>query len=54
MLQRRSGPEWIRKDDPEASDLVFSKDVFIYGLRERKAAGYLFWQLAYGSTGAGS
>lgn len=54
MLQRRSGPEWIRKDDPETSDVVFSKDVLIYGLRERKAAGYLFWQLAYGSTGAGS
>jgi phage major head subunit gpT-like protein len=52
VLQRRSRPEWVQKEDPETSDEVFARDVIVYGLRERKAAGYLFWQLAYGSTGS--
>lgn len=54
VLQRRSRPEWVAKDDPETSDEVFKRNVFIYGVYERKAAGYLFWQLAYGSTGTGT
>lgn len=53
ILQRRSEPEWTVKDDPESSDSVFARDEIVYGLRERKAAGYAFWHLAYGSTGAG-
>lgn len=52
VLQRRTRPEWIVKNDPETSEEAFSHDAIVYGLRERKAAGYLFWQLAYGSTGA--
>lgn len=51
VLQRRREPEWVVKDDPSTSDEVFKRNVNIYGLYERKAAGYLFWQLAYGSTG---
>jgi len=52
VLQRRTRPEWVEKESPETSDETFKRDVILYGLRERKAAGYLFWQLAYGSTGA--
>jgi phage major head subunit gpT-like protein len=54
VLQRRSRPEWVAKDDPETSDEVFKHNMFLYGVYERKAVGYLYWQLAYGSTGAGS
>lgn len=54
ILQRRSDPEWVARDDPTTSDTVFKENVFVYGVYERKAVGYLYWQLAYGSTGAGS
>jgi phage major head subunit gpT-like protein len=53
ILQRRMDPEWVAKTDPE-DDHVFRHNEFVFGVYERKAVGYLYWQLAYGSTGAGS
>ncbi|WP_243092580.1 Mu-like prophage major head subunit gpT family protein [Thermus hydrothermalis] len=53
VLQRRRDPEWVAKVDPEDEN-VFKHNQFVFGVSERKAAGYLYWQLAYGSTGAGS
>ncbi len=53
VLQRRTDPEWVAKVDPE-DDRVFYHDEFVFGVRERKAVGYLYWQLAYGSTGTGA
>ena len=53
ILQRRMDPEWVAKTNPE-DDHVFRHNEFVFGVYERKAVGYLYWQLAYGSTGAGS
>lgn len=53
VLQIHGGaPEWIAKDDPETSDEVFKRDKCLYGVKAEHNAGYLFPQLAYGSTGA--
>jgi len=53
ILQRRMDSEWVAKTDPE-DDHVFRHNEYVFGVYERKAVGYLYWQLAYGSTGAGS
>ena len=50
ILQRRKEPEFVRKDDAR-DDNVFNQREFVYGYDDRKAAGFGFWQLAYGSTG---
>jgi phage major head subunit gpT-like protein len=50
ILQRRKQPEFVALDNPEDSN-VFHKSVYEYGWDDRKAAGYAFWQYAYGSTG---
>ena len=49
IYQDRVKAELIVHDDPEKSDTVFMKDQFMYGTRSRGAAGYTFWQLAFGS-----
>lgn len=51
ILQRRKEPEFVRKDDAR-DDNVFNQKEFVYGYDDRKAAGFGFWQLAFGSTGA--
>lgn len=49
IYQDRVKAELEIKDDPAKSDAVFDKDVYRYGTRSRGAAGYSFWQLAFGS-----
>lgn len=49
IYQKRQDYNLVAKDDPEASDLVFMKKKFIYGVDGRSAAGYGLWQLAFGS-----
>lgn len=53
IFQEREKPKFVSKDQPE-DDNVFMRKEFIYGAEARGNAGYSFWQLAYGSTGASS
>lgn len=52
IFQERTKPEFTSKTNPETSDDVFNTDTYKYGLRYRCAAGFGFWQMAYGSTEA--
>ncbi|KQZ87204.1 hypothetical protein ASD64_07115 [Mesorhizobium sp. Root157] len=49
IYQDRVKPELIIHDDPATSESVFERDKFTYGTRSRGAAGYAFWQMAFGS-----
>lgn len=49
IFQDRKKFEFVAKDDPQSSDDVFMRNEFIYGVYGRMAAGYAFWQLAFGS-----
>lgn len=49
IYQDRSKAELIIHDNPATSDSVFDRDEFRYGTRARGAAGYGFWQTAFGS-----
>lgn len=49
IYQDRVSPDLIIHDDPRTSDAVFNRDVFQYGTRARGAAGYGYWQMAFGS-----
>jgi phage major head subunit gpT-like protein len=49
IYQKRQDFRLVKKDDPEASDLVFMKKKFIYGVDGRSNAGYGLWQLAHAS-----
>lgn len=52
IYQERKAPTFVQQTDPQADD-VFMRKKFKYGAEARAAGGYGFWQLAYGSTGAG-
>lgn len=52
IYQERKAPAFVQQTDPQADD-VFMRRKFKYGAEARAAGGYGFWQLAYGSTGAG-
>ena len=52
IYQERKAPVFVEQTDPQADD-VFSRKKFKFGAEARAAAGYGFWQMAYGSTGAG-
>lgn len=49
IYQDRIKADLIIHDDPAKSDRVFMRDEFLYGTRSRGAAGYSYWQLAFGS-----
>lgn len=49
IFQQRLAPEFEMKDDPSNSDIVFMRDLYIYGIRARGSAGYGYWQMAHGS-----
>ena len=49
IYQDRVKAELLIHDDPAKSDRVFMNDEFLYGTRSRGAAGYSYWQLAFGS-----
>ncbi|UCZ84453.1 Mu-like prophage major head subunit gpT family protein [Pseudomonas sp. L5B5] len=53
IYQERKAPVFVQQTAPEADD-VFNRKKFKFGAEARAAAGYGFWQLAYGSTGTGS
>ncbi|GAB6191148.1 Mu-like prophage major head subunit gpT family protein [Desulfocastanea catecholica] len=48
ILQMRKRPQFVKKDRPE-DDNVFTKDELVYGVDDRKNAGFGFWQMAFGS-----
>lgn len=48
IFQNRKAPTFVAKENPE-DDRVFEYDEFTYGVDSRNAAGYGFWQLAFGS-----
>lgn len=52
IYQDRVKPELIIHDDPAKSTRVFMNDEFLYGTRSRGAAGYAYWQMAFGSKAA--
>jgi phage major head subunit gpT-like protein len=51
ILQVRLEPEFTRLDSADDQN-VFMRSEYVYGFRDRKNAGYGFWQLAYGSDGS--
>lgn len=53
IYQERKKPVFVQQIDPQADD-VFLRKKFKFGAEARAAGGYGFWQLIYGSTGAGS
>ncbi len=52
LYQERKATEFVQQTDPQ-SDAVFMRKKFKFGAEARAAVGYGFWQLAFGSTGAG-
>ncbi|MDX2008256.1 MAG: Mu-like prophage major head subunit gpT family protein [Meiothermus sp.] len=50
IYQQRKAPEFVALDNPDDPN-VFHKREYVYGYDDRKAAGFGFWQLAYGSDG---
>ena len=53
IFQQRKAPKFIAKTS-ETDDNVFFAKQYIYGVDYRGAAGYGFWQMAYGSDGTTS
>lgn len=47
IFQERTKPEFEGKFDPSKSDVVFTEDVYLWGVRYRCNAGFGFWQLAH-------
>lgn len=52
ILQKRKAPVFVQQIGEEAEN-VFMRKKFRFGAEARMAGGYGFWQMAYGSTGAG-
>lgn len=52
IFQQRQKPKFVAKTD-EKDDNVFMQKKFLYGVDSRDNVGFGFWQMAYGSTGAG-
>lgn len=49
IFQKVGEYQFVPKEDPKTSDRVFMRDEFMYGTDVRAAAGFGFWQMAYGS-----
>ncbi|WP_424682923.1 Mu-like prophage major head subunit gpT family protein [Frateuria sp. YIM B11624] len=52
IYQQRKAPVFVQQINPDSDD-VFSRAEYKYGAEARAAGGYSFWQMSYGSTGAG-
>lgn len=52
VYQERKKPVFVEQTT-EASEKVFMRKEFLFGAEARAAGGYAFWQMSYGSTGAG-
>lgn len=53
VYQPRKKPVFVSQTNPEAED-VYNLKKYKFGAEARAAAGYGFWQLAFGSTGTGA
>ncbi|ENA0261986.1 Mu-like prophage major head subunit gpT family protein, partial [Pseudomonas aeruginosa] len=53
IFQPRKQPEFVSQVNLDSDD-VFNLRKLKFGAEARAAAGYGFWQLAYGSTGTGA
>ena len=53
IIQIREAPNLVSQVNPD-SDSVYNRRQFLYGLEARCAGAYGFWQLSFGSTGAGA
>lgn len=53
VYQKRKAPMFVQQTNPDAED-VFNLKKYKFGVEARAAGGYGFWQLAFGSTGAGA
>lgn len=53
IYQERKAPVFVEQTEM-SGDNVFMRKKYRYGAEARAAGGYGFWQLAYGSTGAGA
>jgi phage major head subunit gpT-like protein len=51
LFQERKAPTLVSQTNPDADD-VFNLAVYKFSIEARGNAGYGFWQLIYGSTGA--
>ena len=51
IFQERKAPKLVSQTNPESDD-VFNQAVYKFSIEARGNAGYGFWQLIYGSTGA--
>ncbi|MCB5204247.1 Mu-like prophage major head subunit gpT family protein [Neorhizobium sp. T786] len=49
IFQKRRDYNFTTKEDAKSSDHVFLRDEYLYGVDARAAAGYGFWQMAFGS-----
>lgn len=49
VFQRRRDYDFTTKEDGKTSDHVFMRDQYLYGVDARVAAGFGFWQMAFGS-----
>lgn len=49
IFQKRRDYTFVAKEDPKTSDHTFMRDEYLYGTDARVAAGFGFWQMAYGS-----
>lgn len=52
IYQERKKPVFVSQTDMNADD-VFLRGEYKFGAEARCAGGYAFWQMSYGSTGAG-
>lgn len=48
IFQQRQKPTFVHKDSPNDDNVFFNKE-YVYGAEARHAAGYAFWQMAWGS-----
>jgi phage major head subunit gpT-like protein len=53
IFQQRKKPVFVSQTDMNADD-VFMRGMYKFGAESRGVAGFGFWQMAYGSTGAGA
>lgn len=49
VFQKRRDYDFTNKEDGNTSDHVFMRDQYLYGVDARVAAGFGFWQMAFGS-----
>ncbi len=48
IYQQRKAPNFVAKDS-ENDDAVFNRGEYVYGVDTREAAGFGYWQMAFGS-----